>query len=450
MLRSTVASAAYVLAKYSRSWPSAAATTAAAASQTPDQLEWHHFANPVIKLTLDLRKSERDTLESVRLKIVWSMSPGGDAMEIDQNEVVLEDIDLLSYSMPGVSAISQGLPLKAVYKDCVVGIRYQHPKFTPPNTPPAYRRFQINFSTPGAAAEFVNAIRAVCPCKENGAPAQPGMPARAPSALSPAYIPRPSTIQTGILSGPGIVPAPAPPFGLVRAHTLQRQATSVGHPPPKPVRAADASSSSGLSIASSDGPQMQPAMLEDRSSSPRPSVGQSRFSGSAYTQLTRANTYAHEGSAAPTQSEPHCTHPLHGHPAPADTAPSANAFAAPSHSLNRHTTYAGAGAESSQGRHSSSLPASTPDPPSSSAPTSTLMGPPPVPMQASPTPAMNAPTAVSTRQNFIDSLQDSPGLNDLSRTELEGLVGQVIRDPGFVKLLEKLDSMWAVKGFLAQ
>lgn len=53
--------------------------------------------------------------------------------------IVQENVDLLSFSsLSDTQQIcnSQGLPLKAVYRDSVVGIRYLHPLSTQPNSSP--------------------------------------------------------------------------------------------------------------------------------------------------------------------------------------------------------------------------------------------------------------------------------------------------------------------------
>jgi len=53
-----------------------------------NDLEWQHFVNPVIMLVLDIKKTTYGVLESVRLRILWYMSSGPDAMDVDQSEVV--------------------------------------------------------------------------------------------------------------------------------------------------------------------------------------------------------------------------------------------------------------------------------------------------------------------------------------------------------------------------
>ena len=77
MLRSTITTGSYILEKYSRSYPLYVSTQSQSQSQSQDlvagQPEWQHFANPVISLTLDVKKSMDDSFESVRLRILWNM-----------------------------------------------------------------------------------------------------------------------------------------------------------------------------------------------------------------------------------------------------------------------------------------------------------------------------------------------------------------------------------------
>lgn len=49
--------------------------------------------------------------------------------EFETNNEMQEDLDLLSFSsIPQSQAHPQGLPLKAVFRDSVVGVRYLHPR----------------------------------------------------------------------------------------------------------------------------------------------------------------------------------------------------------------------------------------------------------------------------------------------------------------------------------
>jgi hypothetical protein len=81
MSHSTTITTTHILAKYSRSYPPTSSSGADA--------EWQHFANPIIRLLLDIKKSLKGELESVRLRILWSMNSGDHAMDVDQRDVGL-------------------------------------------------------------------------------------------------------------------------------------------------------------------------------------------------------------------------------------------------------------------------------------------------------------------------------------------------------------------------
>ncbi|KAG6335578.1 hypothetical protein ID866_3518 [Astraeus odoratus] len=170
----TTTTASFVLTKYSRSYGTLSSAQGQPASASEN--EWRHFTNPVIKLLLDAQKSLSGELSSLRLRILWSLDMQGADMDIDQREVVFEDLELLSFSsLPMFRAANNpdhGLPLKVVYRDAVVGIRYLHPKTVPAGSPPVYRRFQMTFSNAAEASRFVDAIRPVCPCKASPQPNQ--------------------------------------------------------------------------------------------------------------------------------------------------------------------------------------------------------------------------------------------------------------------------------------
>ncbi|SJK97456.1 uncharacterized protein ARMOST_00708 [Armillaria ostoyae] len=160
MSTSTTATSTFTLQKYSRSYPTSAGS------------EWQHFTNPTIRLVLDARNASGGDLESVRLRIIWTMDNGDPMDTTAGNQVLFEDLDLLSFSSLPFrqhQRQSQGLPLKAVYRGLVVGIRYLHPREYSAN--PTYRRFQITFTSAASVSQFINAIRTVCPCKANPAPA---------------------------------------------------------------------------------------------------------------------------------------------------------------------------------------------------------------------------------------------------------------------------------------
>jgi len=49
---------------------------------------------------------------------------------------------------------------------------------------------------------------------------------------------------------------------------------------------------------------------------------------------------------------------------------------------------------------------------------------------------------------LLTSLTEPTKLYSLPRTTLEQLVGDVVREDGFMRLLESIDSMWRVKTFV--
>ncbi|KAK0485748.1 hypothetical protein IW261DRAFT_1604017 [Armillaria novae-zelandiae] len=180
MSTSTTATSTFTLQKYSRSYPTSAGS------------EWQHFTNPTIRLVLDAKNASGGDLESVRLRVIWTMDNGDPMDTTAGSQILFEDLDLLSFSSLPFrqhQRQSQGLPLKAVYRELVVGIRYLHPREYSAN--PTYRRFQITFTSAASVSQFINGIRTVCPCKANSAPArglvEPSL--QASSTLRPPFPP---------------------------------------------------------------------------------------------------------------------------------------------------------------------------------------------------------------------------------------------------------------------
>lgn len=90
MAHSTTATSTYVLAKYSRSYPSKTST------QSQDTCsEWQHFTNPLISLILDIKKSGDNELESMRLRILWQINHDGPEDGLNNKEVVFASLELL-------------------------------------------------------------------------------------------------------------------------------------------------------------------------------------------------------------------------------------------------------------------------------------------------------------------------------------------------------------------
>ena len=146
--QTTTATTTHTLLKYSKSF--------GANDQASD---WQHFANPVIKSVADVQKSAKGDFTAFRLRIIWLMSKGPNCMDMDSQEVIFvsldasrrvnqvpntnggqEDLDMLSFSLLLSSHVqtahAHGLPLKAVYRENTVGIRYLYPLTGQQNAPP--------------------------------------------------------------------------------------------------------------------------------------------------------------------------------------------------------------------------------------------------------------------------------------------------------------------------
>lgn len=83
MSRSTISTTTQLISKYSRAY-----STNPTGSQNLEG-EWQHFSNPILKVVLDVKRSESGVrLESFRLRVLWNMNAEGDAMDVDQREFV--------------------------------------------------------------------------------------------------------------------------------------------------------------------------------------------------------------------------------------------------------------------------------------------------------------------------------------------------------------------------
>ncbi|KAI0355726.1 hypothetical protein OH77DRAFT_1589713 [Trametes cingulata] len=492
MSLSTITTATYELVKYSRAYNH----TATDAQSPQAELQWQHFVNTVIRLAMDTRKTSDGTLESYRLRIVWTFSAGLDSMDVDQREVVFEDLDLVTYSsMPSLQA-PQGMPLKAVYQDAVVGLRYQHPRATPPGATPQYRRFQVAFQSAASASAFIESIRFICPCKANAPPPPPAriqqvpisqrrlnihssQVASAPQDIPPVQTslrpsvsamsidePPPATRRTATTVPPAPVPQSAVPHGSTASQTPSAYATHAH------------GSTQSAAPAYLSGPAMtgyaEPAMAGSTSS--RPSSAASTSASSAAAHYSSSDPYS-----APPVPAPIPSHSRFRMSAPAPTLDSnTNPF-------RPRQIHPPATALPHSGSSESSLPSSS-FPRSSSPPamgrlrpsSPDLMPPPPLPAResrvsgsgsdglpatgsivsesglgtngvapiASPGTVLPGAPRATAAADILATLRDSEGVYGLSKDALESLVAEVIREEGFADLMRALDGMWKVKGMV--
>lgn len=99
-----------------------------------------------------------------------------------------------------------------------------------------YRRFQISFATDSAVLEFINAIKTVCPCKSNPNTAlglKPPLntvtrPAQQASQTRPSLLDRASSVYPSAQQGQPL-PSPTPPTFSQPSQTVGFPSTSTGY-----------------------------------------------------------------------------------------------------------------------------------------------------------------------------------------------------------------------------
>ncbi|KAF8836223.1 hypothetical protein BDN67DRAFT_937063 [Paxillus ammoniavirescens] len=391
----TTTTASYILSKYSRSYSSPSSVQG---GQTQVESDWQHFTNPVMTLFLDVKKSSSRELVSVRVRILWSMDIESNDMDADRREVVFEDLELLAFSsLPAYRASTaqsdQSLPLKAVYRDAVVGIRYLHPRIVQLGSQPTYRRFQITFSNALSASQFIDAVSPVCPCKANPLPNQIN---RHPTMLSGALM-RAATTVPGPLPHVASQPTNAPSFTPA---LLQRQSTTVV--PPR-------------------NPTFTPSVSSEHA------VGSSPFPSIAASSVVEANLSSDDVAFVTCSETSHTT----------DAPVGSRNTVRPSNLIHPAPSSLPDSSQPSSSNHSSAMPPPAPRSAARSTDGQTQ------------TPSRRIDTGVEGSR-LLASLSELPSPYDLSRTDLESLVSRVVREDGFAILLDSLDSLWRIKGFLAR
>ncbi|KAJ4483175.1 hypothetical protein J3R30DRAFT_3697950 [Lentinula aciculospora] len=399
MSHSTTTTAIYVLVKYSRSYP----------KSTQDiSSEWQHYTKPTLKLILDVKKSlTTGELESVFLRIAWSME---NSYAQDQSELTFENLDLLSFSsFPGRQTDRQGgLPLKAVFRDSVVGIRYINASNG------TFRRFQITFSSAGDASQFIDSISSVCPCKANttaGALANIPQTINALSMVPPTLqhpIAKPSTLSLNHMHS-------NVPINQMNVFTPIAQSHMLSTYPTQHFQRSSAPyASSGMPMPSSSQMLIDHRNQLPSSSPPLPPSGQPLFQFCA----SRAHSQSTPYTSTPTQSE---------HPYYSQTS-----------SLNHHAASTQPSVNEPLGELATSRPK-----------------------------VKSSEKEIQTMDQFVFALREATTLYDMPHHTLEKLVGDVVREDGFVHLvsvhcylpqwcfltlhiskMEDLSLMWKVKGYI--
>ncbi|TFY62885.1 hypothetical protein EVJ58_g3570 [Rhodofomes roseus] len=439
MSRSTTSTTTYNLVKYSRSNTN---------GRSEAEQEWQHFTNPILSLVVDAKKMSDGQLESLRTRVVWALGASNDSMDVDQREVVFEDLDMHVLSLtPPV----HGLPLKAVYRDTVVGVRYMHPRTVPSGSTP----------TTDHAAAFIDSIKLICPCRANSGPGGRS-----------TQIARTTTMPTAFGAIPASAPSDhaqtaagcsVPPKTPTRRRPTMSQ--TAYHRTPGPLSDAEIHSnvlgpSSEISCAGDKLPaltdRLQHAYMPSQSHPPQYTQPALDYRDVAIAESTSQ-------IAPPPPASVYTQSQLGGPPAPSQRSQPCDDF--------RYSRPSSAGAISStraadySGEPYSDLPQSRSDrEPLNRPSTDAMLDPAPVhgdlamraqtlqavPTHAGPSTSTFAQEIAVALSNILSALEETRSIYNLSRGELEDLVAKVVREDGFAKLLEKVDSMWAIKECLGQ
>ncbi|TFL01458.1 hypothetical protein BDV98DRAFT_593341 [Pterulicium gracile] len=428
-----------ILTKYSRQYPSGASQS----QSQSNQQEWQHYVNPTIKLTLTKTKDATGRINRAELTVVWSMNVGADDMDVDGQQIIFENLDLLAFP---ATYQPNNPPLKAVYRDAVVGIRYQYPAVPGPGVIPTFRRFQVIFDSAHSATAFISAIEDICPCKYNVPTANP---ARTMS-MAPPNAHRTATASKSIMSlnrtATIQVPPPARRPQPSSVNQLQRSSSPnslsslsslvvSSDPPPLPfsTSSSDALRGGGTILHSS-----RHATISVHHDGDAPSSDSSIV-------LPGAFRHAHTNAQRTTQVGAQ-QHSNLAHAPTLYSAPGSNSVPSSSlpHSSSQQTI-----TSSSSSSNDLSAPASTSIPTPASAPTTASASSSTTFSAATSSTAPPRPFSQSNVSPFLDALKETtPSLHDLSTAELETLVASVIWEEGFQELVQKLDKMWAIQGVL--
>jgi len=159
-----------------------------------------------------------------------------------QQPLLLDSLDLTSFSSRELRTAtpSDQLPLKAVYRDAVLGLRYlalsAHARSAPNRPQVEFRRLQAKFASAAERERFVDAVGALVPAK----PAVEAEPASAAAAPAPAAAPpaakRPKVAPPPATSAKPVKPAKAAaPKKAPTPRSRKKQAQPAPPPPPPPA-----------------------------------------------------------------------------------------------------------------------------------------------------------------------------------------------------------------------
>ncbi|KAI5123684.1 hypothetical protein M0805_001712 [Coniferiporia weirii] len=370
---------------------------------------WHHHTQPTLRLLLELRKSPQGVPESARMRVVWTVSKASDRPS--QENVILEDIDLMEIRKHVHPFQTHSLPLKAVFRDNMFGIRFLPPQ-AKSSTQSEYRRFQVTFLDPHAAAAIVEAIRDVCPCKPSpvnnvfpspsivsACPERNNMVICSQSALDPFQTQAQPLIHQ--------IPSASQLNAIVPAAQLSND-----HSPLSSQTAHSLSLPHEFSLLPQPFHQDLTASRLDKSSN---------YASSLSCAPARHNTVSCEThfarSSSPYRPQPRPDLPLHQR----------------AMSLIDTRDLQESRSESATSSQTLSCNIGSTADPLKERTTAITTG------------FNNEKAPASAKDPILTSLNETCKLNCLTQEELEQLVAQIVNEDGFEKLLENIDKLWRIK-----
>ncbi|KZS98293.1 hypothetical protein SISNIDRAFT_481050 [Sistotremastrum niveocremeum HHB9708] len=411
----------WIVSRYSRSYPEV----------TDGAWQHYQYDTPPIRVLLEQTETENTALPSIRLRILWQIQDG----QGNQNEIVFEDIDLLEYSkrsFPNLNTASRSLPIRALYKDNTVGLKYLNLAL-PSNATPDFRRIQIIFSDAQAALSFIAAIGPVCPC-------QSAMQTKAVASTPAGFNPPPpsSTQYSQIDSSPAISPT-----------TKTKPKPKKDRPPAKRTKTSHGTESQVVSSPhiSRNGtntprkliqpsPSVEIRQPQESSQTQRPVInsGQSLsllnelitpssvvipiLKPSNVSELVSTNLF--DGSIPTVQTPPVSSQPQASQKTAVPQVPARLSIETPM-----------------QIEQASNFSQIIQELPPSSASTHAVAA-----------PLTHIGSSVATPPTSGPLIQTLSQLYKLPTDELESLVSTIVQEPGFTDFLQKVDTLWKVRGFV--
>ncbi|BGP18110.1 hypothetical protein JCM10213_004213 [Rhodosporidiobolus nylandii] len=144
------------------------------------EIEWDHYTQPQLSLRLKTtfaasHSGSSSTGGGVHHVQSMTLSVSFDPLYREPNRakqhITLDLLDLVSFSSPAIRAATpkDQLPLKAVYKDAVLGLRY----ISLEGHEPQFKRLQVKFLSQEERERFVEAVGALVPSKPAVEPVKP-------------------------------------------------------------------------------------------------------------------------------------------------------------------------------------------------------------------------------------------------------------------------------------